>query len=303
MRLSTSAPAIVIALAAIAALASCSASRTNSIPALGGAGAAPVGNGIDAQRSLVYVGDVESNFIAVFDRGGAQVGTITKGLNGPSGLFVDGGHNLWVANETASNVVEYARSGTSPIATLPDGSGNAPEDVTVCANGKVYVANVINGIAVYTGPKHHKSGSLQYDSAQFTGITCDRNGNVFATGVVGTNGTVIEFPNGQESGAHTLPISSSGNLWGIKPDNAGNLLVVGIPNGMVTEFTEAGAPTGRSIEMHGQWYEIALNREGTVLFGGDQFHNQGVAVTFPGDKLRMKYKSTFSKVLGVAFDH
>jgi hypothetical protein len=250
-------------------------------------------------RPLVYISDGRKSFIAVFDRDGRLVRKITKGLRYPRGIFVDGGHNLWVANQGPSTILEYPRGATTPSVTLHD-EQNTPDDVTVCPNGNVYVANIIGGITVYAGPKHRRSGSLDLDGATFTFDTCDAAGNVFATGVVGTNGTVIEFPGGKESGGHLLPISSLGNLNGIKPDKAGNILVSF--GSMVNEYTEAGSPTGVSIRTNGNWLDIALDRAGDVLLGADGSANDGVSLSFPGGQLRVKYKDAFSQVWGVAID-
>lgn len=249
--------------------------------------------------SLVYVSDVANSTIGIFDRNGDPVAVMTHHLKYPAGLFVDAAHHLWVANEGSSTIEEFSRGGGSLLTTLPDGSDN-PEDVTICPDGTIYVANIVNGIAVYSGPKHKRSRTLDYDAAAFTFITCDAAGNVFATGVVGTNGTVIEFPGGSSSGAKLLPISSAGNLGGIKPDNAGNLLVE--IDGSVTEYTEAGYATGNAIETNGQWEDIALDRDGKVLLGADQTHDEGIAVSFPRGNARATYRHGFNTVLGVAFD-
>jgi hypothetical protein len=276
----------------------CSGERSTSLPALVDAPA--VMSGPKAGGALVYVADAAKSLIGVFDGNGKLIGTITRGLNYPYGIFVDRHHNLWVANGGNSNVLEYARGGTTPIATLPDGSAYT-QDVTICPNGNIYVATLLDGITIYSGRKHHMSGTLDYYGAQFQFVTCDKLGNVFASGVLGTFGNIMEFPRGQEQGARSLPISSPGNLGAVKPDNAGNILVCDA-GATVAEFTEDGYPTGKAIESNDRWYDIALSRDGKVLLGGDQSANVGVSVTWPGDKPRVTYKDSFSAVWGVAFD-
>src|SRR5580704_3641334 len=96
---------------------------------------------VDAQKALTYVSDQSYHAdVIVFDRDAKQVGKITSGLDVPAGIFVDRHHNLWVADDGGQNVLEYARGGTSPIKTLSD-PNVYPNDVTICANGTVYVAN------------------------------------------------------------------------------------------------------------------------------------------------------------------
>jgi hypothetical protein len=293
--------AFIAAFAAVTLQSGCAASDQGSIPGVASARVAPFVQRAQTRGSLVYVSDAASSFISVFDRNGNKIGRITQGLTYPAGLFVDAQHNLWVANGGDSSVLEYARGGTTPIATFADGSAYT-QDVTICPNGDVFVATLLGGITKYTGKKHHLSGSLSYYGGQFQFVTCDEAGNVFATGVVGTNGTVIEFPGGRQKGANMLPISSLGNLGGIKPDNAGNILVSGVYGATVTEYTEAGKPTGVQINTQDGWLDIALTRNGNLLLGSDGAANAGVSVTFPGDKPRVTYRDSFSSVWGVAFD-
>ena len=52
----------------------------------------------------------------------------------------------------------------------------------------------------------------------------------------------LSTPHGKQSGAIQLPITLN-YPGGIKPDKAGNLLVVDSSLGTVAEYTEAGSPT------------------------------------------------------------
>lgn len=287
--------------ALLLAQTACSSGEPSAVPAtlLAPSHEAPVMQRAKASGALVYVSDAGKNFIATFNQNGKQIGQITKSLKYPSGLYVDSAHNLWVANAGNSNVVEFARGGMAPILTLSDGN-KYTQDVTICPNGDIYVATLLGGITRYHGRRHHMSGSLQYYSAEFQFVTCDAAGNVFATGVVGTNGTVIAFPGGKQSGAHMLPIFSGGNLGGIKANQRGDILVA---NGTtVTEYTEGGTPTGRQLTTHDGWLDIVLNRAGDVIFGSDTTAEDGVSITFPGGKLLATYRGSFSSAWGIAFD-
>lgn len=283
----------ILALGACLAFGGCSSVSSSSTPPLNAPSAG------HKRDSLVYVSDSANSFIGVFDRNGTPTGTITQGLKYPSGLFVDRAGNLWVANAGHSNVLEFARGGTSPIATLADGNAYT-QDVTVCPNGDVFVATLLGGVTKYVGRRHRIAGSLTYGGGQFQFVTCDSSGNVFATGVAGTNGTVFEFPHGRNAGARLLPISSPGNLGGIKADLAGNIIVV---NGKtIAEYTEGGSPTGNQIVTTDGWLDIALTRNGKVLLGSDQAAKDAVSVTFPGNIPRVTYADGFNTVWGVAYD-
>ena len=182
---------------------------------------------------------------------GELVGQITNGLVEPQGLFVDASRNLWVAN--FNNVLVYPRGGLSPSATLMDSVGY-PVDVTVCPNGTAYVADFYNysnsnvaSIQVYPPGNTSPSATLNY-SSDFRNpfLTCDAAGNVFAAILTGDSvgdGRVIEFPLGQQRGVKDLGIVLQ-SPGGIKPDNAGNLLVTDLIGHTITEYAESGSPTG-----------------------------------------------------------
>lgn len=302
---------VVFLLAGIMPIASCTSERMDAVPAP--ATALP-GSRNAAGASRVYVSDEKHNLVAVFTGDGKRVGTIdsTGGLKYPQNIFVDGSGDLWVANQGGHDVLMFPPDSDFATVVLADHK-NLPADVTICPNGTIFVANVFSpvgggDITVYKGIEEHvirrtarqAIRKLTYEGGEFTGITCDGAGNVFATAVVGTLGSVVEFPGGHEAHATQLPISSGGNLGGIKIDHAGNLLVDD-PIGSVTEYSETGHPTGVSIRTNG-WYGIALDPAGTTLYGADAGSEEGVAVTFPGGTLRHVYHGKdLSAVVGIAF--
>jgi DNA-binding beta-propeller fold protein YncE len=259
-----------------------------------------------ALSERVYVSDEAGNVVEIFDRSGKNLGALTSELNYPQGLFVDAEHNLYVTNRGASNVLVFPRGATSPSARLSD-PNSQPEGVTMCPDGTLYVANIIaasgaGNVAVYPPGKRRPARTLTYSGGNFFFVTCDAAGNVFATLVFGTTGTVIAFPNGRQAGATLLPIYTPGNPGGIKLDGAGNLL---FNNGVgsVIEYTETGTPTGVSVAYAGAWTDIALDARGNVLLGADSADRDAVALRFPGGTPVETYSSdAFSTPIGVAFD-
>jgi hypothetical protein len=252
---------------------------------------------------LVYISDAYNNFVAVFDRNGTSVGTITTGIKGPQGLFVDARHNLWVANAGGANILKFPRGSSSPAEVLDD-AGAQPYDVTMCPDGTVFVANVgpfFSGgnVEVYPRGRHKPTRSLSYASLPTFYLTCDASGNVFAA-VVASTSVVVEFPHGQQTGAQLLGIGSGGNPGGLKVESNGDLLY-NTEEGAVVEYTNAGVPTGRSVGVPGGWTDIALDRQENALLGADR--SSGEAVSFPNGTLLQTYSdSNFSFATGVAFD-
>jgi hypothetical protein len=99
-------------------------------------------HGVPNLTGAVVMGCSYPASACAFSRPGSNhnLGTIS-GLSNPQGVGVDRAGNFYVANTGASNVLEFAKGGTTPIATLTD-TGNYPVDVAVAANGTVYVANI-----------------------------------------------------------------------------------------------------------------------------------------------------------------
>jgi hypothetical protein len=258
----------------------------------------------DGLTPLAYISDFLANNVTVFDLNGTIRGQI-GGLSNPGGLFVDSKRNLWVANGGANNVLEFARGATMPFNTLND-PGAGPLDVTMCPNGTVYVAGSTSAaIEVYPRGSINPTRSLTYPGAnQNDALTCDAEGNVFATIVISFHGGVVEFPRGKQHGATQLPISLGGP-GGIKPDNAGNLLVDDQTAQTITEYTEAGSPTGNAIHTAYDCIKFGVTRNNKVVGCAvyvSSGTSEGQSYTFPGGTMRQTYSSSFMLPYGFAFD-
>ena len=226
---------------------------------------------VSVQERLTYISDAALGAVDVFTRAGSLIGTIT-GLSEPQSVFVDAGHDLWVANTTGNgssggNILEYARGGTSPIASLSD-AGNYPVDVTICGKGTVDASNIFNlqtgigSISMYANGATSPTGILQYPGQSTNDfITCDAKGNVFTTLMLTSGPEVVEYPDGNQSAAKIVPIPLA-IAGGIKACE-GHLYVAG-GNGIV-EYTESGLPTGKSIAAN--VVDIGLTR-GCGVVGG-----------------------------------
>jgi hypothetical protein len=147
---------------------------------------------VDLSSRLFYVSDggfLGTNNVYVYTmpygtRVGRLVGTLT-GFVDPVGLCTDAAGDVWVTDGGASDLVEYAHGGTSPIKTL----GGAGEFAYECAvnpkNGDLAVTTNGpggTGILIYKGasgqPTLHRYSHFQrmwYDSY-------DSSGRLFAIG-------------------------------------------------------------------------------------------------------------------------
>lgn len=252
---------------------------------------------VGARTQLVYMSSWgTASVVDVLTMNGEQVGQITSGLVEPQGLFVDAKGSLWVAN--FSNVLVYPRGGLSPSTTLSDPVGY-PGDVTVCPDGTAYVADFYNysnsgaaSIQVYAHGSATPTGNLDYaNDFRNPFLTCDAAGNVFVALLTGESvgdGLVVEFPHGKQKGAKSLGIVLQ-SPGGIKPDNAGNLLVTDLIGHTITEYAENGSPTGRSIATGAATEGIAVSRNGRIVLGATaadttQQGPVGISWSFPGGK-------------------
>jgi len=274
----------------------------------------------DTKTDLVYISDYLSfpaGDVNVFTRNGLQVGQITNGMVSPEGLFVDKKRNLWVANIT--DVLVFARGSLSPSQTLTDPIG-PPVDVTVCPDGTVYVADLYDlsntdhaSIQVYAPGHTSPTGNLSYaQDFRSPALTCDAAGNVFVSVLVRQSlpnaGVVVEFPAVKQAAVKDLGIVFQ-DVYGIKPDNAGNLLVSDFVAQTITEYTEAGVATGVQIATgKAQIFGLAVSRDGKYVLGADIDSSTGILWSFPQGKVKKVYTCCtrigfpMQSVHGVAFD-
>jgi hypothetical protein len=98
-----------------------------------------------ATGPITYISDYNDNVINIYAgpfKGQVACGAISGSVvHEPEGLFVGSSHQLYVANTGGGDVLEYARGGSSPIATFTDPSGQFPDDVTV-TNDAVIASNI-----------------------------------------------------------------------------------------------------------------------------------------------------------------
>ena len=157
------------------------------------------------KQSLVYVSSVLTNDVYVYSLASQQlVGTLT-GFSTPFGLCSDKSGDVWIANDGASELVEYAHGGTQPIATLAD-AGYYPEGCAVDpATGNLAVTNFSsktgNGdVAIYAGAKGSPQNYSDPQIVNYRFCGYDDKGNLFVDGAkAGSAFALAELPKGSSS--------------------------------------------------------------------------------------------------------
>jgi DNA-binding beta-propeller fold protein YncE len=157
------------------------------------------------KTELLYVSSVLTGDVYVYSYSNQQLmGTLT-GFEQPYGLCADKAGNVWIVNDGASEIVEYAHGGTSPIATLSD-PGEYPEGCSVDpVTGNLAVTNFYStsgagSVSIYAGAQG--APHLYADSAMANYRFCgyDAQRNLFVDGVTGSSAFAFaELPKGSST--------------------------------------------------------------------------------------------------------
>lgn len=209
-------------------------------------------------QALVYVSSVLSNDVYVYSYSTQQlVGTLT-GFVTPYGLCSDKKGNVWIVNDGASQLVEYAHGGTSPLATLDDG-GAFPEGCAVDPKtGNLAVTNFSsqsgNGnVAIYAGAKGTATLYADPSIAEYRFCGYDDKGNLFVDGAAtGSKFAFAELPKG--SGTFTDITLNKSIEWpgGVQWD--GKYIAVGDTDAHVIYRTEPSGAVKATTDLGGANY-------------------------------------------------
>lgn len=155
---------------------------------------------------LVYACTYASSFCEWFQLNRSAVQGQITGLTYPQGLGVDRSGNVWVANTGASNVLVFAKGGTSVIKTLDD-PGQFPVDVAIDSDGTAYVANISTtsytsgSVSVYApGATSPTRALTDPNFGQVISVAVDENHRVIVCYDGVNAGQCDEFPKAQGSG-------------------------------------------------------------------------------------------------------
>jgi DNA-binding beta-propeller fold protein YncE len=140
------------------------------------------------KRELLYLSSVLTDDVYVYTLPGAKLSGTLTGFQLPYGLCSDKKGNVWIVNDGAADIVEYAHGGTSPIATLSD-PGVYPYGCSVDPmTGNLAVTNAYTtgsgagSVSIYAGAKG--TPTTYADPAIFYFRFCgyDDKGNLFVDG-------------------------------------------------------------------------------------------------------------------------
>jgi hypothetical protein len=198
---------------AVALLAGCAASRPISVP---GVTAASWVQPEAASSDLLYVSNPGNNTVTVYSYQSRKlVGTLT-GFSSPAGLCADTAGDVWITNQGAYDVVEYAHGGTQPIRTLDDG-GEQPLACSVDkTTGNLAVLNA-DDVAVYPDASGSPATYTGGDVYGYYALGYGAHGDLLIDGGSYDTGKIVSFAQLSSGATHLQPVVLSKTLQWAPP--------------------------------------------------------------------------------------
>jgi len=170
----------------------------------------------------LYVADSNSQSIKILkNRGYAELGQITTGIDNPTSVFLDKRGNLYVANNAADDVTEYAPNGTTPSFTYNDQMSEALL-VTADEHDNVFVVDDVGDNILQYFQQSDTLAAECSPGVSMSGIAVDSKNDVFTSTVTGE---LIEYQGGL-SGCNATQLSANpASAFGMTVDKHNDLVV------------------------------------------------------------------------------
>lgn len=251
-------------------------------------------------QTLLYVsGNSGSVYIFSFPKG-KLVGTLT-GFQEVAGVCADAAGNVWVANSSDFDLIEYAHAGTAPIATLPDYESYPFSCSVDRQNGKLAVSNIfsikpdqVGSLAVYAGPSKAPMLFTDPNFSEYYFLTYGPEGTLYFDGLgygstpevaqlhhgrfepITISGATITSPGGMQYAEGSLTIGGT--------DSAGDAIVYRITDrGVVTGETTLLGAASVSYEIWKTYVICASESRGVSIYnypaGGSPIKTLGTSIS------------------------
>jgi hypothetical protein len=249
--------------------------------------------------SLIYV--CTGSEVLLYPESGFNkqpVGTITDGVNGANGLFVDGKRDLFVANSTT--ITAYHSGSLHPYITYNDSA--SPLYVVKDHAGKVYAANRDGTVSVYLPGHTAADRTLQTPGIEADGINVDASSNLYVAYRDHTgDGSIEKF----------APNSTTGSVLGmtlIQPqglqlDHSGNIIVVetGIKQ-VVDVFPPGSKVPSKEVYVQDGVAQVVLRKAEDNMYISNWVYRDIYISPYPPSKFHIKIKVD-NGVTGVALSN
>lgn len=233
----------------------------------------------------LFVDDQNAGVEILANRTWKNTGSISNGIDGPDGNFIDKRGNLYVANYGADDIAQYA-----PGASMPDFTYNTgmidPTNVTVDARGNVYESDYDNEEGSGFVNEYKQGVNEVFASCSpggdVEGVAVDGHGNVFVALNFASGGGVVEYGGGLRGCNKTTLITSLKFAGGIVLDRSGNLLV----SDQFASSVDVLAPPYNSITRtfgygFGSPFHLTINKKNDLIYVTDSTAGTVDVLSYP----------------------
>jgi hypothetical protein len=252
-------------------------------------------------------GDYGSANVQVFNKAYKPTQTITSGLAENDGIWIDANDNLYAAN-LGGTVTEYALGSakgrshpftystgmTAPISVTTDGSGNV-----FIGEGDTYPGHVDE---FPQGSNAPIARCATPDGGLVTGVTVDKNGNVFIGSVQSSGAShLVEFAGGLGGCNSTELPAPVYYVGGVELDKSGNLVVEEQTLGDILIIPPPYSNVQTTLTgFSGDPYQLALNADDTLLFVDEGNNDAIVVAQYPSGTIETTLTTDLTSAYGVA---
>ncbi|MGA2759370.1 MAG: hypothetical protein ABSF08_03475 [Candidatus Cybelea sp.] len=237
--------------------------------------------------NYLYVSDQRAGEVEIFANGSHEkLGAISRGIEGPSGLFLDTAGNLYVANFLGGGITEYAYGSDRPKFRY-DAHMVEPLGVSVDRDGNVFEADFDGKFVNEYHQASNKVASSCAEPGFVSSVATDAAGDVFVASDSSEGGRITEFAGGL-SGCHGTRLGVRfGYAGGMVLDKQGNLIVCDSSDpGAVDVIKPPFEKVARKLGSH--WSSptrLAIDKTNSLVFVTDKTTDLVAAIDYRTGKI------------------
>jgi hypothetical protein len=251
-------------------------------------------------QALIYV--AAYNQILIFPEQGSNqhaIGSITDGVSGAYGLYVDGNGNLYVANSTT--ITAYHPNSLHPFIAYKDPA--SPLYVAKDYAGHIYGANRNGTVTEFLPSRTAGFRTYKTPGVEADGINIDVSGNMYVAYRDSSGaGSIKKFQPNSQNG-HILGMKLV-EPQGLQLDKAGNILVVETGSKQVIDVFPPGKRTPSEVVQAGDGVtQVVLQEANNALYVSNFRTNDVYVSAYPRGQFEVKDATGTGGVQGMALSN
>jgi hypothetical protein len=256
-----------------------------------------LGHGVNPDKKKgggdLFVDDFGTGAVEILaNKTWTNTGSISSGIDGPDGNWVDKKGNLYVANYGAADITEYAKGSSSPSTTY--GGVEDPVAVTTDSKGNVYEGDFEGGYATEFAQGSSSIVAQCSPGGEVEGVAVDKSGHVFVAYVTSSDvGQIAEYTGGLSGcSATTLGVSLE-FPGGMVLDKKGNLVICD----QDAEAVDIIAPPYSSVtKTLGSGYDdpfhVTINKKNKVAYVANYAGEDVFVLSYPAGSVKATLNSS-----------